>query len=194
MSFVLPMLFSLLFDTNDNITINKIILILLAILSVFLVIYPNKINIVKKNTIIYPILLFIGIGVLDSLVKYCQFQYITTPEISSIFSAINFSIAGIIGIIILITTKTYSTFFSLKTWTIGITLGVANFGSMYFLINALNSLKHNNSLIFGINNIGIVTLTVSIAIYFFKERLSITNRIGLVLSLIVLIIMINIFI
>lgn len=195
MSFVLPVLFSLLFDINDKFNISKSVLILLAIVSVFLVVYPNKKNPIITGGILYPILLFFGLGVLDSLIKYCQYNFITTPESASLFSAVNFSIAGIIGITVLLFSKrNLSTLKYLKTWIIGIVLGTANFGSMYFLINALNSLKYDNSLVFGINNIGVVALSVAIAIVIFKERFSIINKIGLVLSMIVLAIMIRIFI
>lgn len=195
MSFVLPVLFSLLFDINDTFNVSKSVLILLAIVSVFLVVYPNKKKPIIAGGILYPVLLFIGLGVLDSLVKYCQYNFITTPEASSLFSAVNFSIAGIIGItVILFSKRNLSPLKYLKTWIIGIVLGIANFGSMYFLINALNSLKYDNSLVFGINNIGVVGLSVAIAIIIFKERFSLVNKIGLVLSMIVLAVMIRIFI
>ncbi len=195
MSFVLPVLFSLLFDVNDNFSLTKVTLVLLALVSVLLVILPSKYNINKHGSIIYPVLLFIGLGLLDSLIKYCQYYFITTPQSSSLFSAVNFSIAGIIGLILLLFSKKNKLALKQpKVLIIGIMLGVANFGSMYFLINALNTLKFNSSLVFGINNIGTVLLSVFIAFIFYKERFSKINWIGLILSLFILLGMIRIFI
>ncbi len=195
MSFVLPVIFSLMFDINDSFSLTKAILVLLALISVLLVISPSKYNINKHGSIIYPVLLFFGLGLLDSLVKYCQYHFIATPESSSLFSAVNFTVAGIIGLTLLLFSQKHKQALKQpKVWLIGITLGVANLGSMYFLINALNTLKFNSSLIFGINNIGIVILSVIIASIFYKERFSKTNWVGLILSLLVLLGMIRIFI
>ena len=77
-----------------------------------------------------------------------------------------------------------------KTWLMGIVLGLANFGSMYFLILALNhvdiktGLQAMGSIVFGINNIGIVALSVVSGFFFFRERPSAINWIGIGLSFI----------
>lgn len=195
MSFVLPVLFSLFFDSNDIFNASKGILILLAMVSVILVIFPDKYKADKSGSILYPVLLFFGLGILDSLLKYCQYHFITNPESSSIFSAVNFSVAGVIGLLILLfSKKNQKAIINVKVWVIGIILGVANFGSMYFLINALNALKFDNSLVFGINNIGIIVISVIVGYIIYKERFSRINWIGLLLSLLVLIGMIRIFI
>lgn len=194
MSFVLPVLYSLLFDINDEINIKKSILILLALTSVVFVIFPNKYESKRSGSIFYPIIIFFGLGILDALVKYCQHHFINTPESSALFSALNFGVAAIIGVAILFISKNHiKSIFNIKVWLVGTVLGIANFGSMYFLINALNALKFNNSLVFGINNIGVVLASVVIAILIFKERFSKINWIGLILSLIVLIGMIKVF-
>lgn len=195
MSFVLPVLYSLLFDVNDVFNLWKGVLIILAMLSVFLVVHPDKEKVRSSGLILYPILIFIGLGLLDSLIKYCQYHYITNPESSSVFSGVNFSIAGIIGILLLLFNKKHrSSIVNAKVILIGAALGTANFGSMYFLINALNTLKYDNSLVFGINNIGIVALSVFMAILFFKEKYSRINWIGLIISVLVLAGMIRIFV
>ncbi len=194
MSFVLPVLFSLLFDVNDLFNPTKGLLIFFAMLSVFLVIYPDKFNTSRSGSILYPVLIFFGLGLLDSLIKYCQYNFINSPESSSLFSAVNFSVAGIIGLIVLLFSRKHIKSLKLgKVWLIGTILGIANFGSMYFLINALNALKYNNSLVFGINNIGVVVASVIIAYLVYKERFSRINQMGLLLALLVLLGMIKIF-
>jgi uncharacterized membrane protein len=194
MSFVLPVLFSLMYDKNDVYSLGKIILLLLAIVSMLLVIFPKKAQQVESNSILLPVFLFFGLGVLDSVIKYCQYRYIDDPGSSSIFSAFNFSVAGIIGISILFLNKNYRIqIVRLKVWFFGTLLGLANFGSMYFLINALNDLKFNNSMVFGINNLGVILLAVLLGLLVFKERFSRINWVGFVLSLMVLIGMIQLF-
>jgi drug/metabolite transporter (DMT)-like permease len=194
MSFVLPVLFSLFYDRNDYFSNAKIILLLLAVISMILVVFPRKAQQVDAKNILLPVALFFGLGVLDSIIKYCQYHYINNPESSSVFSAFNFSVAGIIGIGILFTNKTYRTDLKkLKVWFLGALLGIANFGSMYFLINALNDLKFNNSMVFGINNLGIILFAVLLGMLLFKERFTRINWVGFILSLLVLLGMIRLF-
>ncbi|MDA3890226.1 MAG: hypothetical protein PF517_01025 [Salinivirgaceae bacterium] len=193
MSFVLPVLYSLIFDAHDIIDIKKTALILLALASVFFVIYPKKFDTERSGSILYPILIFFGLGLLDTLLKYCQHHFITDADSTLIFTSVNFTVAGIIGIaVVLFSKKSQKQLKNPKVWLIGIALGVANFGSMYFLINSLNALRFDNSLVFGINNIGIVIASVLIAIIIYKERFSKINWLGLILSLLVLLGMINI--
>ena len=71
----------------------------------------------------------------------------------------------------------------------GFILGLVNFGSLYGIIMALDSKVFDSSIVFGINNIGIVLLSVAFALLIFKERISSKNKIGIVLSLISIIIL-----
>lgn len=195
MSFAIPVTYSLFFDINDNVEYKKIALILLAIASVAFVIYPKNYEPQKAGSILFPVLIFFGLGILDGLVKYNQYHFITTSASSALFSAFNFCIAAIIGIsILLFNKKQRHQILNIKVILTGVALGIANFGSMYFLINALNELKFNNSLVFGINNIGIVLTSVMAAIIIYKEKFSRINWFGLMLSLLVLLCMIYIFV
>jgi len=194
MSFVLPVLFSLAYDVNDLFSTRKAILILLAIVSVFLVIYPDRSKSFRSMSLFLPVAIFFGLGILDSLIKYCQYHFIHDTASASVFSALNFSVAGIIGLLVVIPSKKHrKSLGSGSVWLTGSVLGAANFGSMYFLINALNELKFNNSLVFGINNLGIVGLSLMIGYLFFKERFTLINRIGFILSMLVLTGMLRIF-
>jgi drug/metabolite transporter (DMT)-like permease len=188
MSFVIPVAFSIIFDINDNFSFTKLVLIALAAVSVYLVVSPDK-NI-KKDTVnhILPVVIFFSIGILDSVVKYSQYNFIDSEEFSSLFSSISFTVAGIIGVVAIFFNKqNLQSFVKIKTWVLGILLGVVNFGSLYFFINALNSLKFNSSIVLGINSIGIVVMSVVAAVVLFKEHFSLKNRIGLILSILVLI-------
>lgn len=194
MSFVIPVIFSLTYDVNDELTLPKIIQLVLAIVSVFMVVYRNKQSKSERMYILFPILLFFGLGILDSLVKYGQYNFIKDASSSSLFSAVNFMVAGIIGLIVAATKpKIRKELMSPKVIIAGLLLGIANFGSMYFLINALNDLHLNNSLVFGINNIGVVVASIIMAFVFFRERFSKLNWVGLFIALLVLTLMIKYF-
>lgn len=195
MSFVIPVLFSLLYDVNDSFSLTKLVLISTAVVAVFLVVRPNSLKSARTHHVILPVAIFVGLGLLDSLIKYSQYHYIGTAADSSLFSGVNFTVAGLLGIAALLYSRTQrKLLLSWKVWISGALLGTANFGSMYFLINALNDLKFNNSLVFGINNIGTVVLSVLMAFVLFRERFSLINWVGLVLSLLVLLGMIKVFI
>lgn len=193
MSVIMPILFSIFIEANDNLTILKAIGILLALIAVFLTTYRSNSSETERNTTLLPLLIFIGIGILDSLIKYAQFRYVS-EDTNSLFSGTTFCIAGIIGVLLLpFNHDAAKSLIKLKTWILGIVLGLVNFGSMYFMISALNHIDGttgksvDSSVLFGINNIGIVALGVLIGFLFFKERPSKLNWTGITLSLIAII-------
>jgi len=192
MSFVLPVVYSLSYDIHDNFTIGKVIQISLACVAVLLVVSPNKNKTKVGTSVWYPVIIFFGLGILDTLVKFSQYNYIKDEASSSMFSAVSFGVAGIIGILVLLfNRKLLKEVIKPKVLLFGTLLGLTNFGSIFFLINTLNDLKINNSLVFGINNIGIVGCSVLIAFLIFHEKFTKIKWIGLILSIFVLILMLT---
>ena len=85
----------------------------------------------------------------------------------------------------MVTRKAYDT-----KW--GILLGGVNFGSIFFLVRALNYISSSgrvidSSVIFGVNNTGIVALSVLVGFWIFKGRLQPINWMGIALSAVALI-------
>ncbi|MHC1704478.1 MAG: hypothetical protein AB9846_11265 [Tenuifilaceae bacterium] len=190
MSVIIPILFSILIEANDNLTIIKSIGIALALIAVFLTSYRSEKIKTELSVTLLPLIIFIGIGILDSLIKYAQFRYIS-EESNSLFSGTTFLAAGLTGIFLLVFNhEAAKDLLKVKSWILGILLGLANFGSMVFMISALNHIdistgkQVESSVLFGINNIGIVTLGVLIGFVFFKERPSKINWTGIALSLV----------
>ena len=66
----------------------------------------------------------------------------------------------------------------------GIALGIPNYGSIYFLIKALDMHNLESSVIFPVNNVGIVALSVVCARILFNENLSLKNIVGVILAII----------
>jgi len=141
----------------------------------------------ERGIIFIPLLLFAGMGLVDSLVKLAQHQYVSDEE-TALFSAILFLNAFISGILAAIFYRKHNRYFLKgKVWGWGLLLGSVNFGSIYFLVRALHytspsGMHMDSSVIFGANNISIVALSVLIGLLVFKEKLKLINWIGVVLS------------
>lgn len=192
MSVVFPIAFSIMVDPSDQLTLLKGAAILATLTGVLLTIYePGKSLQVRKRTFL-PLLLFIGMGLVDSLVKFAQHNHVNDSD-TALFSAVLFSMAFLTGMVILPFRKEGITEFRrLAVWRWGFLLGVVNFGSIYFMVSALNhvneiGLRIDSSIIYGANNIGIVSLSVLAGLLIFKERLRTVNWVGIAVSVIAIV-------
>ena len=189
MSVVVPISFSIYFF-NESISPFKIFTIVIALVAVLLTIYKKRIG--KKYTrsaLFLPIILFLGTGTIDSLIKYSQELYVSNEK-SIHFSSILFMISALTGIMILLfRPQSKKAMVKPKVLLSGFVLGIVNFGSLYGLINALGSNIFDSSVLFGINNICIVMLSVILALIIFREKLHFINKIGIVLSIIAIILL-----
>jgi drug/metabolite transporter (DMT)-like permease len=187
MSVIFPITFSVIIDPGDQLTLLKSVAVIIALCGVMLTVYKPEKETPERSIVYIPLLLFVGMGVVDSMVKLAQHQYVHDSE-TAIFSAILFLNAFLAGIISLIFYRKYNRHF-LKgaVWGWGIVLGVVNFGSIFFLIKALNyhpfsARSMDSSVIFGANNISVVALSVLVGFALFKEKLKNINWIGIGLS------------
>lgn len=181
MSMVIPILFSVLYFSEKS-TLLKTIGLVLAVISVFLSSYRP---LTKKNNlllIVLPIAIFIGSGISDSIVKYAQ-TYFVSNGMTMLFSAVVFLTALIIGMLYLfINPKSVSKTITIAELIGGTILGIANFGSLYFFIHALNNSKLDSSVVFGLNNLGIVLFSILIGSVLFQEKLSKVNFAGIIMA------------
>ncbi|MBI9057289.1 MAG: hypothetical protein JEZ01_05915 [Labilibaculum sp.] len=190
MSFVLPLLFSILYY-QEAVSTNKILGIVIAISAVLLSIYKGKSDKLNRQYIWLPVLLFFGAGTVDSLVKYAQQEFLSNGGTEQ-FSTLLFAIAGISGILtLLIKRESLLKLLQVKVLIGGLVLGLVNFGSLYFLIASLNSSGFDSSVVFSIINIGIVACSVLIGLGIFKEKLNKVNLLGIVLAFIAIFILTN---
>lgn len=197
MSVVLPILLSLWIDPNDRLTPTKLAGILVALVAVVLSAYQKDNTKDSVRKIYLPILIFFGIGSIDSSVKYAQATFVT-GELNPLFNFVIFGVAFITGLAMVAFSKpALKDLQHLKTWVAGVILGIANFGSMYFMIAALNHINPatgkpaQGSVVFGINNIGVVVLGVLLGYTFFKERPTRLNWSGIVLSVVAIFILMH---
>lgn len=187
MSVIFPILFSLLIDPSDQLSLMKAAAVLIALGGVVLTVYKPENGTLEKSVFVIPLLLFVGMGVVDSMVKLAQLQYVEDRE-TALFSAILFLNAFLAGVLALLFFRKYNKhFIRARVWGWGVLLGGVNFGSIFFLVKALNyssaaGKSMDSSVIFGANNISIVALSVLVGLWVFKEKLRLVNWIGIVLS------------
>ncbi|MAY23045.1 MAG: hypothetical protein CMC74_09715 [Flavobacteriaceae bacterium] len=184
MSVVVPILFGLLYY-GESLGAIKLVGILLALVAVYLASVKTKSGLpIDRKNILYPAMVFLGSGVIDTSIKYLENTYVENNEVPLFSSTVFFS-AAVIGISILFIQKIRGVFiFQWKNLLGGIALGVPNFFSIYFLVQALKSGVLESSGIFTVNNVGIVMFSTLLGIVLFKEKLLWKNWLGIVLAVI----------
>lgn len=185
MSVAIPMVFSILYYA-EPVNPLKWTGIALAVAALFLTAVREKSPEIPGRYLYLPIALFLSMGTLDAIVKYTQQTYITggiAGGDSALFTGAAFTWAFVSGLVVCGMKKArLKSFFSPGVLTAGILLGTCNFGSMFFMINALNSRVFESAIIFGMNSIGIVCLSVFLAIVLFREKLRRMNWAGVGLA------------
>jgi len=190
LSMVIPILFSILYFSEKT-TVLKIAGLLLATIAVLLTSYRPIDKAKNIKLIVIPVAIFVGSGITDSVVKYAQ-TYHVPNSLSLLFPAVVFLTALILGLVfILIKPKSVSKNISIAELIGGTILGVANFGSLYFFILALNNSKLDSSVVFGLNNICIVLFSILIGMVMFKEKFSKVNFAGVLMAVIAILILMN---
>lgn len=189
MSVIIPIIVSLIIDPNDILTGFKATGIILAVLAVFLSVYRKRKVEFDPRNIYLPIILFLGMGLVDSFVKYAQ-QFYVADDILPVFTVVLFAMAALAGLTTKFIRKTsFKELYKPKTMAWGLALGISNYGSLYFLIKALNykqdtGFTMDGSIVFGINNLGVIALSVIIGLLVFKEKFLKINWVGIILSFI----------
>ena len=186
MSVVVPVVFGIILY-NESVTFLKIVGIMMALIAVYLSSVKEEKS-EKNGTLLFPVLLFIGSGTIDTLLKYIQENYVAAEDVS-IFSGSLFGIAGVFAFLILVikTIKKRESF-GYKNIIAGIILGVPNYYSIIFLIKALQNKDFESSTLFTINNVAIVVVSTLVGLFFFKEKFSIKNKIGVAMAILGIII------
>lgn len=136
------------------------------------------------------LLLFVGSGLLDTLVNYVAMQFFSSGAAEadrlaqSIYLVHAFATAGCLGVVlvaVLIIMRRRR--FAWKNVFAGLVLGVPNFFSIYYLLRLLQTKALPGSVAIPVNNIGIVLVASLTAILFFREHLQWQRVLGMLLSL-----------
>lgn len=179
MSVIIPVIFGL-FVYNESIGIQKTIGILLALVAVYLTSIKKKERTVLTQTIYLPILLFFGSGIIDTSINY-----FAPDDKIPLFSAVIFGFAFLIGSCVLAYKSiTQKSKFELKSIPLGLTLGIVNYASIYFLLKSLRVDGFESSTLFTVNNVAIVALSTLVGLFIFREKILIKNWVGIIIALI----------
>jgi len=130
---------------------------------------------------IYPLMVFIGFGVIDVLFKQIAL-YKLLPYTTSLFVVfcLAFIVSLIIVIVLMISRKIK---IQLVNLACGLVLGLFNFGNILFYMKAHKALSNNPSTVFAAMNMGVIVVGSLIGIIIFKEKLTKINYLGIVLAL-----------
>ena len=183
MSVVIPVVFGvLLYD--ESVTYLKIIGILIALTSVYLASVKEEKSTFNKAGLLFPILLFLGSGIIDTTLKYVQVNFVQNNE-ASLFSGSLFGFAAFFGLLILlIKTLQKREPFGFKNIIAGIVLGIPNYFTIVFLIKAMQTSGFESSTLFTINNVSVVVVSTLVGLLLFKEKFSLKNKIGVILAIV----------
>jgi drug/metabolite transporter (DMT)-like permease len=158
-----------------------------TLIAIYLLTFARKGN-GKKPYLFLPIVVWLGSGLIDSLLKYLDYSTPAIENKSLITSVFIFLGAFIFGSVYYLANKWMKKIpgndFALKTLFWGIMLGIPNLFSIWFLLLAIGKSNLPGSVIFPVNNSGIVVLSVLVAAVFFQERFTLKKVVGLVLALI----------
>ncbi len=182
MSVVIPISVSV-FLYHESLTVFKVTGVFMALAGVFLASLKNNERKINTKYFYLAVLLFFGSGLLDSLIKYAQqlYQGITSFDL---FVPTIFGVSGLIGFfIIAYRTIILDEKLDLKSILGGIVLGICNYASIHYLLKTLDIRTLESSVVFPLNNIGIVVCSSLVSFFFFKENMSRQNWIGILLSI-----------
>lgn len=135
----------------------------------------------ETNSYVYPILVFIGFGLIDVMFKKLALgKSIPYTSTLMVIFCISFIIAAVIlGYVVLVRKKKVE----LINFFCGIVLGCFNFGNILFYMKAHRAMADNPSTVFAAMNMGVIILGSIIGIVLFKEKVSKLNYVGIALAL-----------
>ncbi len=165
--------------------------VILACIGVYFASQKGQSVKVQKKYLWLPIALFIGSGIIDLIIGYVKGMMIENPVQEMIFIPTIFLIAACIGTIVLLVKMFFQ---GLKPrWKdalAGLTLGLINYASIYFILKAMGAQLVDDAAFFPVNNMGIVAAGTLVGMLGFKEKLSPKNWFGLLLGILSIFILI----
>jgi drug/metabolite transporter (DMT)-like permease len=180
MSLIIPVLFAVIV-LNESLNWVKIAGIIVALLAVILTSQNTDKQAVDKRYALFPLIVFVGSGFIDAFFKYNEVNTLGKNGLEP-FTGWIFLTASMIGFTILLVKflKTRK-LPSYKAAIGGLALGIPNYFSVYFLLKAL-SMKHmESSVVIPVNNMAIVAIGAIAGVFFFREKMSRINLIGIAL-------------
>lgn len=163
----------------------KLIGLAIGFLAIFFTFFRKSKETANSNNWLYPILVFVGFGVIDVLFKQIAL-FKTLPYTTSLFTVfcLAFLVSLVIVIIMIVTKKTK---LQLVNLACGLILGLFNFGNILFYLKAHQALAQNPTTVFAGMNLGVIVVGSLIGIVVFKEKLTRLNYAGIIFALVAIV-------
>lgn len=185
LSLIIPVV-SAYFLYGDHLGVIELCGIILSIPAVVLTATRKKVSGSSKfSALLLPLMIFIGSGALDVLLKYVEHSFLPTDDLQSLFTIYVFVLAASLGTLMVVYNVLFkSVHITAKSIVAGIVLGVPNFFSIFLFVKLFNTGLLESSAIVPINNISILVLSSLVAFVFFKEDMTKRKLMGVVLSVV----------
>ena len=139
----------------------------------------------QKNAWMYPAIVLIGFGLVDTLFKKVAIlpDVPYTTSLSIVFmGALVITTLGVI----------YEVTFKAKkikpiNFAYGLLIGIFNFGNILFYLKAHKEFAENPSTVFAAMKMGVIVTGSLAGMFLFKEKLTIKNYIGIMLALVAIV-------
>lgn len=142
---------------------------------------------VGARGILLLLTVFVGMGVIDILFKIMA--RLSSASSTSVLLAA-FSLAALASLLAM--AWLYSrrkARWKLRHLLAGLVLGALNFGNIVFYIQAHRAVPQNPALVFAAMNIGVIVLSVLVGVLAFREPLSRSNSLGLLLAVLAVVVL-----
>ncbi|MFD2554914.1 DMT family transporter [Sphingobacterium tabacisoli] len=182
MSLFIPLLASFLLF-NEKASLGTLVGIGVGLLAVIFSVSWNKgAEGEKSSGILYPSVVFLGMGIIDVLFK----QVAQHNEVSYIDSMFFVFVGAMLVAFSILLFQNWKEGEGISKTTVlwGSILGVFNFLNIFFYMKAHRAIPDNPSIVFTTMNVGVIVVGTLIGVWVFKEKLSLVNKIGLVLAVI----------
>ena len=189
LSLIIPVILSV-YLYHETVKGWKLVGVILALIAVILTCYqPSSAEEDEKKETgkwryLLPFALFFGSGFLDALINHVQQTYVTETN-SNAYLISGFFSAALIGTMYLeYQYMIGKQVFAFKNLLAGVLIGIPNYFSIWCLVHFLKQSPWQSSASIPVNNMGIVLFSSIVAWLLFKEKLSVINWVGVLLSMV----------
>ncbi len=189
MSMIIPAGFAV-FYLHEPFTLTKAIGILMALSAIYFTVGLQKKEnaentLSRKNKMLWlPVAAFIGVGLVDTLLKISQIKFFGDKADSNFVGMTYFWSFCAGFLFVLIFKRQYLKLLLLrKNLLWGILLGLPNYFSIIFFYKALTTPNLHATTIFPVNSVGIVAFSTLAAIIFLREKINLYKVTGLLLAI-----------
>jgi drug/metabolite transporter (DMT)-like permease len=187
MSVVIPVSLGFMFF-GDTAGFLKIAGIIAGLAAFYFSSKKNKKVHINQAYIYLPVLLFLAVGINDSLMKVAEYGFLTTDFTA--FLATCFGFALLFGLVVFaFKSRKQTTNGIFKNISAGVWLGLLNWYSTLFVLEGLD--VYQVSFFIPVYNIGVVVLSSLVGFGAFREKLSATNLAGIGLAIVAIALIAN---